>query len=325
MLWALPLLSLLAAAPPTPLLMCASDSTGGCDPVLAKPPWAGGPLPGTQTQPADRLELLDRRVPVPARCTGEAGADGFSRVTCGTAKVHWFLVPEGTDPDAKLKHLEDDVVAAAQGSAQLRRDAVPCRIAGIASTCRRLRATYPSGKVLLVQGWVEDEGRRLAASCVVPGETAYMLPCKLVFQLPPDPSAERAVAIAGRYAPVPARCDLDVDDRGFATDIPCEGGKFALWTIASDEVAAKATAERGLKGIREAIQGHARDVRVDEAPCRMSGGVSASCRRVRFVDDGTATTFLTAVAQIQREWVVAACMEGEAADPRPCSLVFEAH
>jgi hypothetical protein len=304
------------------VLSCSSTASDGCDAVLkvlAVAPWGAGPLPGTRAAPSERLTLLGRPVVVPEGCTSEGSENGRARVRCGQASVLWFFAPDGSDVEARITDGEDAMIEQARGQAKVR-DRIPCQLAGVSASCRRLVFARPDGDIVAFHAWAEVGGRKLVATCLEASDARYLSPCTIVFAFPSDVAA-RTVDFAGRAVPLPAGCEPDREKP--VTRIRCEGGGFALWKVVGNEAQAQAALGRIERTMHEKNDAIDPDARYDRIPCELLRDVQATCLRVRLgVADGR-VKLLAAAAQTDGKWVIAACMQGEPDDAGPCHLVLE--
>jgi hypothetical protein len=169
----------------TRVLMCGGKETERCRAVfdlLAAAPWRSAAAPGTKALAPAKATLAGRPVQAPEGCREEPQTNG-ARISCGPYFVHWGNAPDESFADGMVDALERVVVEAAP-SQKIRRDTVPCRLASVGTTCRRVTAEFGDGdKVTCLVGWVHVGEEIVFAGCMVPGETGAARPCSLVFDL----------------------------------------------------------------------------------------------------------------------------------------------
>lgn len=305
------------------LLICSSAVPGVCDevlPVLAASPWKE-PAPGTRRKSVEAVTLLGRPVGLPEGCTGRSSDDGYTTVNCKWGSTTtWFFAPQGSDIEAKMKVTEDALLELAAGKAQVRRDAFPCTLAGVETTCRRVVLTTPRGTSTYFWSWVPVSGQRLIASCTGSGKDHFAPPCTLAFGF--DGAADRSLALAGLQVRVPESCRVDREYR--SARIVCgRHDSFVTWTLEDDDAAAEAALEELDEGTARKVRRLDPRAQLDRIPCRV-GGVACTCRRARFESPGGAATYVGAAARVDGNAILAFCVvDADGAGAVPCSLVFE--
>jgi hypothetical protein len=146
--------------------------------LLLRQPWGAAPL-----------TLAGRAVGLPSGCRAEANELG-GRVECGPAApagaVQWASAPDAAEAQRRAESLDRHAAERhprMKKKVELLRDTVPCRVAGVATTCLRQRV---AGALLLSASAVVD-GEPLVATCVAteaPRDGAPLAPpCALVFGL----------------------------------------------------------------------------------------------------------------------------------------------
>ncbi len=151
--------------------------------ALATTAWGSGRAAGTVLQEAPTLTLAGRKVDVPSGCEGKPQPNGAGRVECPPA---FFVMWAPVNDDAQARRTMDEYgnwMAAKMNRPELhaRRDAAPCRLGGVETTCSRLRIAPEGHPVAILWGTARVSGQLLFGSCMAPDRTALPPPCSVLF------------------------------------------------------------------------------------------------------------------------------------------------
>jgi hypothetical protein len=170
------------------IVVCTAESDPGrCRPMivhLAERAWRSGPEAGAKVEPAASLMLAGRPVIIPDGCQGEAVPSGGHVKCAPQGSAWWFVAVDETSGRVALDGMNTKVIDMYQrANASVARASIPCRLAGVETTCQRTQVQPgdPAG-VTVLSGSAAVGNEKMFAICIAPGATGAATPCSLVLQ-----------------------------------------------------------------------------------------------------------------------------------------------
>jgi hypothetical protein len=156
-----------------------------CDRVLralAATPWRGENAPGSIRKDPPPLTIAGRAVPVPAGCRGSASLPGCGEITCAQAdSARWGWTDDGAGA-GDIKSVFDGAMRGAVPPGWSSTETqVPCRLAGVDTTCTRVIEASGRERALMMWAAVPDGRGVTFADCMAPGATPGRA-CAIVFE-----------------------------------------------------------------------------------------------------------------------------------------------
>jgi hypothetical protein len=170
------------------VVICTAQSDPGrCRPMiveLAERAWRSGPEAGANVEPSAPLRLAGRPVIIPEGCQGEVVPSG-GHVRCApSGSAWWFVAVDEASGRVALDGMNTKLIDMyRRANASVARASIPCRLAGVETTCERTRVQPgdPAG-VTVLSGGAAVGNEKTFAICIAPGATGAAMPCALVLQ-----------------------------------------------------------------------------------------------------------------------------------------------